>query len=221
MRSPGSTPYPRPPVLLAGALLTAAFAVLLVLVASGWGPLLTLDGDLASGLHRWAVDDPGTTRANRILSDWVWDPWTMRAVVAVVFCWLLLRGDRVLALWIAVTTAVSALVQQVLKAAVGRERPQWPDPVDSAQYAAFPSGHAMTATVTFGLLLWLLWWYGAPRAARVALLVVGVVSVVGVGLTRLYLGVHWFSDVLGGWLLGVAVVLFSATLHAYRTAPRG
>ncbi|MGW7418201.1 phosphatase PAP2 family protein [Streptomyces sp. NPDC054863] len=221
MPSPGPAPHLRPPVLLAGTLLTVSFAVLLALVAAGWGPLLTFDGDVASGLHRSAVDDPGTTQAQRILSDWVWDPWAMRAVVAVVFCWLLLRGDRVLALWIAVTSAVGALVQQVFKAAVGRERPQWPDPVDSAHYAAFPSGHAMTATVTFGLLLWLLWLYGASRAARVALLAVGVVSAVGVGFTRLYLGVHWFSDVLGGWLLGVAVVLFSAALYAQRTAPRG
>ncbi|MEU8888586.1 phosphatase PAP2 family protein [Streptomyces sp. NPDC048442] len=221
MRSPAPAPYSRPPVLLAGALFTAAFAVLLVLVAAGWGPLLSLDGDLANGLHRWAVDAPGATRANRILSDWVWDPWAMRAVVAVVFGWLLLRGDRLLALWIVATSAVGALLQQTLKAAVGRERPQWPDPVDSAHYAAFPSGHEMTATVTFGLLLWLLRLYGAPRAARTGLLVAGMVSVVGVGFTRLYLGVHWFSDVLGGWLLGVAVVLFSAALYTQRTAPRG
>ncbi|MFJ6698949.1 phosphatase PAP2 family protein [Streptomyces sp. NPDC091272] len=221
MRSPRPALPARPPTLLPGALLSGAFAVLLALVATGWGPLLTLDVGLANGLHRWAVDDPGATRTNRILSDWVWDPWAMRAVVAAVFVWLLLRGERLAAMWIAVTSAVGAFVQQVLKSAVGRERPQWADPVDSAHYAAFPSGHAMTATVTFGLLLWLMWLYGAPRAARVALLAVGVVSVVGVGFTRLYLGVHWFSDVLAGWLLGTVAVLLSAALYAYRTAPRG
>jgi undecaprenyl-diphosphatase len=207
-------------LLLAGALCTGLFAVLLALVAARWGPLLTLDGDIANGLHRLAVDDPGTTRIHRILSDWIWDPWAMRLVVAVVFGWLLLRGERLLAGWIAAVSLVSALVQQFLKWAVGRERPQWPDPVDSAHYAAFPSGHAMTATVTFGLLLWLLRLYGAGRAARTALLVLGVVSVLGVGVTRLYLGVHWFTDVLGGWLLGVTLVLFSAALYAYRTARR-
>ncbi|MFJ2742458.1 phosphatase PAP2 family protein [Streptomyces sp. NPDC087440] len=222
MSSPSRTlPPSRSPALLVGALLTVAFAVLLVLVAVSWGPLVSLDGDIADGLHRWAVDDPATTGVMRVLSDWVWDPWTMRAVIAVVFCWLLVHGERTLALGVAVTSAVGALVQQILKAAVGRERPQWPDPVDSAQYAAFPSGHAMTATVTFGLLLWLLARFTTSRAALAALLVLAVVSVLGVGFTRLYLGVHWFSDVLGGWLLGVAVVLAAITSYAYLRPSRG
>ncbi|MFI5804799.1 phosphatase PAP2 family protein [Streptomyces sp. NPDC051561] len=220
MHSPAPVTSPRPPALLAGTLLTSLFAVLLALVAAQWSPLLTLDGQIANGLHRLAVDDPGATRAQRILSDWIWDPWAMRLLVAVAFVWLWLREKRLLAVWIAVTSAVGALVQQVLKWAVGRERPVWPDPVDTAHYAAFPSGHAMTATVTFGLLLWLLHLHGARRAARTTLLVVGVVSVLGVGFTRLYLGVHWFTDVLGGWLLGAALVLLSATFYAYRTAPR-
>ncbi|MFD3512910.1 phosphatase PAP2 family protein [Streptomyces sp. NPDC058657] len=220
MHSPGPGPSPRPPALLAGALFSGLFAVLLVLVAARWGPLLTLDGEIANGLHRRAVDDPGTTQVNRILSDWVWDPWAMRLVMAVVFVWLLLRGERLMAVWIAVTSLMGALAQQFCKWLVGRERPQWPDPVDSAHYAAFPSGHAMTAAVTFGLLLWLLRLHGARRAATAALLFVGAVSVLGVGFTRLYLGVHWGTDVLGGWLLAAALVLLSTALYARRTEPR-
>ncbi|WP_433548793.1 phosphatase PAP2 family protein [Streptomyces sp. CA-294286] len=220
MPSPGPLPPARSPVLLAGALLAALSAVLLALVVLGWGPLLALDGRIADGLHGVAVDSPEATRVNRILSDWVWDPWAMRAVLAVVFVWLLRRGERALALCLAVTGLVAACVQQLLKFVVGRERPQWPDPVDSAHYAAFPSGHAMTAAVTFGLLLWLLRLHGAGRAARAWLRAAGVVSVAGVGFTRVFLGVHWFSDVLAGWLLGAALVLFAAALHAYRAAPR-
>ncbi|GHH50031.1 phosphatase PAP2 family protein [Streptomyces candidus] len=220
MPSHGPLPPARSPVLLAGALLAALSAVLLTLVALDWGPLLALDGRIADGLHRVAVEAPGATRANRLLSDWVWDPWAMRAVVAGVFVWLLRHGERVLALWLAGTSLVAACVQQLLKFVVGRERPQWPDPVDSAHYAAFPSGHAMTAAVTFGLLLWLLRLYGAGRGTRAWLLTAGVVSVVGVGFTRVFLGVHWLTDVLAGWLMGAALVLFSVALHAYRTAPR-
>jgi undecaprenyl-diphosphatase len=203
-----------------GGLLALVSVVLLALVTARWGPLLALDAEIANGLHRLAVDDPGAVRVNRLFSDWVWDPWVMRAVVAVVFVWLMMHDERMLAVWPVVTSLVAACVQQTLKFVVGRERPQWPDPVDSAHYAAFPSGHAMTATVTFGLLLWLLRLYGARRAARAGLLAVGVVSVVGVGFTRVFLGVHWFTDVLAGWLMGAALVLFSAALYAHRTAPR-
>ena len=185
-------------------------AVLLILVVVRWSPLMALDRSVARALHRRAVAEPGVVHANRILTDWVWDPWTMRALVAVAVAVLWWRGARLLAGWVAMTSVLSTVLQQGLKSAVGRPRPRWPDPVDTAHYAAFPSGHALTATVSCGLLLWLLHRYGASRPVRRAALAVAVVSVLGVGFTRLYLGVHWPSDVVGGWLLGAALTGFSA-----------
>ncbi|EST20416.1 hypothetical protein M878_39675 [Streptomyces roseochromogenus subsp. oscitans DS 12.976] len=70
------------------------------------------------------------------------------------------------ALWLVVTVALAALAQQTVKGAVGRPR-AWPDPIDSARYAAFPSGHAMTATALCGLPLWLAHRFGAGRAGGV------------------------------------------------------
>ncbi len=223
MHSPQLAPPSRPalPVPVRTALVcTALSVVLLLLVAFEWRPLMSLDRSVGDALHRSAVGEPGITHANRILSDWVWDPWTMRALVAVVFAWLLWQGERLLALWTAATSAVGSLVQQGLKAAVGRERPEWPDPVDTAHFAAWPSGHAMTAVVTCGLLLWLLRLRGAGSGPRTAVLVAAAVSCVGVGVTRMYLGVHWMSDVLGGWLLGAAVVALSVMAYGRLTASR-
>ncbi|MFD3925089.1 phosphatase PAP2 family protein [Streptomyces sp. NPDC058614] len=213
-----SPPHPQPPGPHKAALAAAALAVpsvlLLLLVAFSWDPLLDLDGDIARTTHRWAVDDPGLTHAFRILTDWVWDPWTMRAVAAAAVVWLVWRRRAWWpALWVVVTCALGTVVQQGLKSAIGRERPVWPDPVDSAHYAAFPSGHAMTATVVCGLLLWLLRLYGAGRALRRTALALAVVSVVGVGLTRVWLGVHWPTDVVGGWLLGALVVALAVASY--------
>ncbi|MFB6818743.1 phosphatase PAP2 family protein [Streptomyces sp. NPDC056347] len=192
--------------LRVGTACALLFLALLTPVALRWSPLTTLDRTVADALHRRAVTEPGLVHANRILTDWAWDPWTMRALIAVAVVALWWRGARPLAVWVAATSLLGTLLQQGLKSAVGRERPHWPDPVDSAHYAAFPSGHAMTAAVSCGLMLWLLRRYGAgPRLWRGALAVAGV-SVVGVGVTRLYLGVHWLSDVLGGWLLGAALL---------------
>ncbi|MFB7513635.1 phosphatase PAP2 family protein [Streptomyces sp. NPDC056144] len=204
----------RPSAVVSGVL----FAVLLVLVAAGWPPLLSFDRSVAEALHRDALAHPGVTHLNRILSDWVWDPWTMRALAAVAVVFLWTRRERRLAVWVAVTCFAAAGLQQGIKFLVGRERPQWPDPVDSARFAAFPSGHAMTAMVTCGLLLWVLalrWrdeWRGWGVLAGAAL-----VSVLGVGWTRLYLGVHWPSDVLGGWLLGWTLV--AVAVLSYRRFP--
>ncbi|MET7645189.1 phosphatase PAP2 family protein [Streptomyces sp. NPDC005426] len=202
-RSPAPAPW-------AGIVCGALALALLALVAARWSPLMRLDRDVAEALHRRAVTEPGLVHVNRILTDWLWDPWTMRALIAVAVFVLWWRGARLPAAWVAVTSLVSSLLQQGVKAAVGRERPRWPDPVDSAHYAAFPSGHAMTAMVGCGLLLWLLRRSGTrPWIRRTALAAAGI-SVLGVGLTRLYLGVHWPSDVLGGWLLGAALTAFAA-----------
>ncbi|MEV3988368.1 phosphatase PAP2 family protein [Streptomyces sp. NPDC049837] len=198
----------------------ALSAVLLALVSAEWGPLVSFDRAVAEGLHDSAVRSPALSRTNRILSDWVWDPWTMRALVAVGVVWLWWRGERILAVWTVAVSALGSAVQQVLKAAVGRDRPRWRDPVDWAHYAAFPSGHAMTAAVTCGLLLWLLALFGAGRRLRVAALLVGAVSVLGVGLTRVYLGVHWASDVVGGWLLGACVVAVAVVTYERTVASR-
>jgi membrane-associated phospholipid phosphatase len=211
--SPSRTPAPRGATFTV-VVLAVPSVLLLFLVTISWRPLLSLDGDIARTTHRWAVDAPGLTHVFRILTDWVWDPWTMRAVCAAAMVWLVWsRSAWRPALWLGATCALGTLVQQVMKAAVGRERPVWPDPVDTAHFAAFPSGHALTATVVCGLLLWLLRLYGAGRVLWRTALVVAAVSVVGVGLTRVWLGVHWPSDVLGGWLFGALLVALAVAAY--------
>ncbi|WP_460062011.1 phosphatase PAP2 family protein [Streptomyces sp. YKOK-I1] len=209
---------PVPPARRTATRLTAVLGlcsvVLLVLVAAAWHPLTSVDGDLSRTTHRWALADPGLTHVCRILTDWVWDPVTMRLLGAAVAVWLVWRyAAWWTAGWLVVTSAVGTLVQQGLKAAVDRDRPVWPDPVDSAHYQAYPSGHALTATVVLGLLLWLLHRHGVSRPVWRAAVSVVVVSVVGVGLTRIWLGVHWPSDVLGGWLLGGLLVTLAIRAH--------
>lgn len=217
-------PPHRPPVtrtVRSAAVFAASSVLLLVLVALSWAPLMSLDKSIANTTHGWAVAEPGPTHAFRILTDWVWDPVTMRLLAAAAVIWLVWRHrEWWLALWLAITCAVGTAVQQGLKAAVGRERPAWPDPVDSAHYAAYPSGHAMTATVVLGLLVWLLHRYGAGRVVVRIALAVAAVSVLGVGLTRIWLGVHWTSDVLGGWLLGGLTIALAVLTYEKWWAPR-
>ncbi|MEU1405933.1 phosphatase PAP2 family protein [Streptomyces sp. NPDC005728] len=216
-------PPPRPPVHRTAAAVVGVLAVctalLLTLVATRWHPLTALDGDVARTTHRWAVREHGLTHAFRILTDWAWDPLTMRLLCAAAALWLVWRRAAWwTALWLAVTVALATIVQQSVKSAVGRPRPIWPDPVDSAHYAAFPSGHAMTATVVCGLLLRLLHRFGAGRALWRTAVSVAAVSVAGVGLTRVWLGVHWLSDVVGGWVFGALVVAVAVAVYEW---PRG
>ncbi|MFJ3439272.1 phosphatase PAP2 family protein [Streptomyces cyaneofuscatus] len=212
---------PRPAAALAaGSAVLALFVVLLALVAAQWSPLMSLDRTVADSLHRHAVAEPGLVHVNRVLTDWFWDPWTMRALIAVAVVALWWRGARLLALWVAAASLLGSLLSQGVKAAVDRERPRWPDPVDSAHFAAFPSGHAMTAVVSCGLLLWLLRLYRARPALWAGAVAVAVVSVIGVAVTRVYLGVHWLTDVVGGTLLGAAVVAFTVAGYARSVSRR-
>jgi undecaprenyl-diphosphatase len=213
VESPPRPPAQRSASRWAGGL--ALFSVLLLaLVAVRWYPLMTLDNDIARTTHSWAVEEGGLTHTFRILTDWVWDPWTMRILTFAVAVWLVWRrAARWTAVWLVATCALATALQQSLKALIDRPRPAWPDPVDSAHYAAYPSGHAMTATVVCGLLLWLLHRHGADRALRRTAVAVAAVSVAGVGLTRVWLGVHWATDVVGGWLLGALVVVLAVGVH--------
>lgn len=229
--APGPLPSPGSPdaARAAGRLavvLGGCSVLLLVLVAARWHPLFALDGAIARATHRWAVRDREVTHLFRVLTDWVWDPLTMRLVCAAAAGWLVWRRAAWwTALWLAATCALAALVQQSLKAAVGRPRPVWPDPVDSAHYAAFPSGHVLTATVVCGLLLWLLRRHAPGRALWRTAVGAALVSVAGVGATRVWLGVHWASDVLGGWLFGALLVALAVLVcerpRDRRTRPPG
>ncbi|MFI5531817.1 phosphatase PAP2 family protein [Kitasatospora sp. NPDC051853] len=184
-------------------------AVLLVLVEAHWSPLRRLDAGAAEHLHAAVRGRPGVLTALRVLSEGVWDPLTMRLLVAATVGWLLWRGARRLAVWAAATVLASGLIGWAVKTAVARARPALPDPVAHAPGFSFPSGHAMTAATCCAVLL-LVFVPMLGRRWRVAARVVALVSVLGVGFTRIALGVHWVSDVLGGWLLGAALVAATA-----------
>lgn len=133
MHTPTVDSPPHRPSTTRTARVAAAFAapsvLLLVLVALSWEPLMSLDESIANTTHGWAVDERGVTHAFRILTDWVWDPVTMRLLAAAAVVWLVWRHrEWWLALWLAVTCAVGTAMQQALKAAVGRERRRGPTP---------------------------------------------------------------------------------------------
>lgn len=181
--------------------------VLLMLVVIRWTPLEGADRWLTRHLHQSALDHPGWVEVNRILTDWVWDPQTIRLLMLVAVVILALRRAWRAVLWVGLVLLVELIVQHGLKEAVARPRPEFPDPVHLSPGWAFPSGHTMTATVCCGLLLILVLRLAAGYPLwQAVILGVVVLSVVGVGFTRIFLGVHWFSDVLGGWLFGVAVL---------------
>ena len=217
----GAGPAPRRQDVLAAAVLGSLGLGTLLAAALELRPLLTLDARIAVDLHTYTRARPAFAEVQRVFTDWVWDPWTMRLLLAALVAWLWRRRQWACAAGVVATAGLWTGVQQGLKALVDRERPHWSAPLDSAHYAAMPSGHTLTLAVTAVLLVWALRSLGCgPRARRTAA-VLGGISTLGVAFTRLALGVHWFSDTLAGALLGAGLALGGSTAAARLVRRRG
>jgi membrane-associated phospholipid phosphatase len=208
--------------LLAASALTLVavpFGLLLFLVQDKWRPLARADAGARDDLHAYAVQHGRFVTVMRSLSTlgstgvWV-------AVFVVVVCWLIWRRLRRLALFVLVAVAGSSLLNQVVKLAVNRSRPVLPNPVARANGMSFPSGHAQAAIVgyTVLILVFVPFLHGAWRHMSA---VVAALLVLGIGFSRIALGVHYVSDVLAGYALGAAwVAAMTAAFNTWR-AERG
>jgi len=83
-------------------------------------------------------------------------------------------------------------------------------PIAAFTPGTFPSGHAITAAAVYGTILWLILRTRAPRTVRVLLAVSLVALTLTIGLARVYLLDHYLSDVVGGYLLGISLIVAAA-----------
>jgi len=186
------------------ALLVFPFGLTLLLVEDRWAPLLRLDRGARDSLHRYAVARPGFVAAMQLISNSgsgaVW-----AVVLTLSVGWLLWRRLPRLALFVVITAAGSSLLNVMVKTAVHRLRPVLADPVARARGLSFPSAHAQGAVAGYEVLLLVLVpiLYGPWRRVVVTY---AVLAVLAIGFSRIALGVHYPSDVWGGFMLGAAWV---------------
>jgi undecaprenyl-diphosphatase len=121
-----------------------------------------------------------------------------------VIGYLLMDGKRSAALWVLVSVSGGAVISNLLKLAIERPRPDLVARLVEVNTSSFPSGHATLAAVTYLTLGALLSRVEARRRAKIYVLMVAVVLTVLIGVSRIYLGVHWPTDVLAGWCVGAA-----------------
>jgi undecaprenyl-diphosphatase len=192
----------------------AALAGLIaVAVESAWDPFRQLDERTASYLHDHAAGHPLVIKVLLRISE-VGGPTPARVLVGVVAVVLWVRGAHRLALWAASTMIAGAVLDLGLKTLVDRTRPHLPNPFAHAPGGSFPSGHAMTSALAAGIIVLLV----VPlvgRAGTVAAWTIAALAVFAVGYSRVALGVHWVTDVVGAWLLAVA--LLAASFSAFQT----
>lgn len=105
----------------------------------------------------------------------------------------------------------AALAVEIIKTTVARERPEVLDPILVERGFSFPSGHASLSMVAYGILAVLVSRSSLSRGTRRAVVGVVVPLVFLIGLSRVWLGVHYPSDVIAGWVAGATVVVVFAS----------
>ena len=155
--------------------------------------------------------------------DWLEGP--MRVVTALGYYWVVMpllaaavsvfyrKGWKLSAMLFLVSTAGSAVLTTVLKSVFERARPELFDSGYQASFYSFPSGHATVAVGFYGMLTLVLA-YRLRGVLRWAVTIFGILVVLIIGFSRLYLGVHYPTDVLAGYLAALLWLVCVGAVYA-------
>jgi cation-transporting ATPase E/undecaprenyl-diphosphatase len=145
------------------------------------------------------------------------DAAVLLPLIVATLAWFVARRLWLSAAYWVGAVGVAQLLAQVIKLALHRPRPM---PLYAgAQAFSFPSDHAVMSAVVYGMLAWLLLRRASPRWQRVGG-AAAMTLVLLIGLSRVYLGAHWLSDVLGGLAFGVGWVALAAMAYTYHCRER-
>ena len=203
---------------IALALVGAPFGWLLHEVTTN-GPFTKLDASAAEWLHVRLVHNAFADAVLKAVS-FTGKPIFLIPLVGIPALWLWRRGARKLVVFLLVVSLGGSAVDTVVKIAVGRPRPKFDQPIATAFGNSFPSGHSMASLICYGALL-LVFLPLIPQRWRLAAIVGTAFWVLAIGFSRLALGVHFLSDVLGGYALGAAWLIGSVAAFEVWREDRG
>ncbi|XUY29823.1 phosphatase PAP2 family protein [Agrobacterium sp. rho-8.1] len=129
-------------------------------------------------------------------------------ITALTIIYLFIVRQRSVGAFVALSVVGGWAVSTVLKIGIARPRPDIVPHLVSVRDLSFPSGHAMVSTVTYLTLGALLSRIQTTRAARIYFIAVAIFLSGIIGFSRIYLGVHYPTDVLGGWCAGASWAMF-------------
>jgi undecaprenyl-diphosphatase len=204
--------------VIALSLVAMPFGLLLEQVLTD-GPLTRWDRGWAEAIHRRIIGNDVAVTVAKTFSD-MGKPIALAILIAVAVAWLLKGGARKLAIFLVVTALGGSIVDSAAKMAVNRPRPNLPHPIIHPFGKSFPSGHAMSSLVCYGALYLVFAPVLKPAHRRILAVAIGAL-ILGVGLSRLALGVHYVSDVVGGYILGAAWLVASVAAFEIWREDRG
>ncbi len=202
-RADGDRPLLTPVMLAIEAIV---FVVLAVLVVTQWQPLMDLDQNVADSAYEVSASRPWFVDVLDVVAI-AFSNWTVGIVLAVLAGVLWWRSERALAVWIVASGVLVLGGNLLIKLAVQRPRPAWDFPLHEIGGWSFPSGHSAGAGLLFtvlGLLTIAVTGRGLQR--RLWLTLWSVLTLL-VAADRVFLGVHYLSDITAGLAFGGFVTL--------------
>jgi len=198
----GPEEAPKPTPLFEAAILASLAVAVLALFLFAWLGSEVLQGDtqhfdlaIRTWVHRFA--SPGMTRAMTAISLLGYNILIGEMLIAFAFfAWLRWRRAAV---WLAVAMTGALALDMTLKYAYHRTRPTAYFGVEPQSYS-FPSGHALCSFCFYGVMAGLLSARTKSLPWRLAIWIAAALLVIAIGLSRIYLGVHYPSDVIAGYL---------------------
>jgi membrane-associated phospholipid phosphatase len=169
----------------------------------------------------WMVDHrtPAWTAVMKVITT-LGNTVTLYLVVIVVVIAFAIARKWQLALFVGLGSAVGSLIMVALKELFSRDRPPMPERLIDLSSHSFPSGHAMCSTIVYGLVAVALYQVSPWVRSHVWVLVFAPLLALSIGVSRVYLGAHWMTDVIAGWILG-ALFVVAATWITFRSGPVG
>jgi membrane-associated phospholipid phosphatase len=180
-------------------------------------PIVQFDLAMANELHAQATS---TSTLIYFLISYVGGQGSSIVGIIIAIVFIVRRQWSNLTFWV-VTLTGGAILNSALKNVVARPRPTFADPFFVEMTYSFPSGHSMISLITFGMLAYFLWLAIPNRYARILISFVTTLLIVLVGISRMALGVHYFSDVIAGFAAGgiwLGVCIFVHELFRRRQA---
>ncbi len=133
----------------------------------------------------------------------------------VICVWFYLKKMPSLTIFFGLQMIIGTVFNHTLKHAFNRPRPNVTCLDHGIWSGSFPSGHTMMSTIFLATLTFLLTRMPACHASRSFITINAITLGLAIGISRLYLGVHWFSDVMGGWLFGLLWTIIGLNLLTY------
>lgn len=136
------------------------------------------------------------------------------ALIVITILLLILIKNKKIPILITFNLIFSFLTSQLIKIILRRDRPVNISLVNAMGFS-YPSGHSMVSMAYFGFIAYLVYKYIDNTIVKVILIITLFVSIFAIGFSRIYLGVHYFSDVLGGFLLSISYLMLFININKF------